>query len=110
MRYKLHIHSYRLHTATKTDAKRVRDFLKAQNISSSTVKVLCPDRCAEDYRDVFGVVDNRVVLVILKPFISAQAIKDTLTANGFAVQMHYEDDARSTNRKANFPMTLAEIW
>lgn len=110
MRYKLHIYSYKLHTATKNDAKQVKDFLKAQNISSSTIKVLCPDRCAEDYRDVFGVVDNKLVLVILKPFISAQTIKDMLINNGFAVKMHYEDDARDANKKANFPMTLAEIW
>lgn len=102
---------YKLHTATKNDAKRVRDFLKSQNISGSTIRVLCPDRFADEYENVFGIGEgDQVVLLILKPFISAQAIKDTLNANGFSVKMHYEDDVRSVNLKANFPMTLAEQW
>lgn len=102
---------YKLHATTKNDAKRVRDFLRAQSISSSTIKVLCPDRFADEYENVFGIGEgNQVVVLILKPFISAQAIKDMLKGKGFSVKMHYEDDVRSANRKANFPMTLAEIW
>ena len=102
---------YKLHTATKNDAKRVKDFLKTQSISSSTIRVLCPDRFADEYENVFGIGEgDQVVLVILKPFISAQSIKDMLNAQGFSIKMHYEDDVRSANREANFPMTLAEIW
>lgn len=102
---------HKLHTTTKQQAKQVRDFLKSQSISSSTIRVLCPDRCADEYENVFGIGEtDRVVLLILKPFISAQAIKDMLNANGFSVKLHYEDDARSANRKANFSMTLAEEW